>query len=263
VKIRVLSDLHNEFGGVGLADDVDCDVVVLAGDIDVQKRASVPAWARQVFPQREREIALVLGNHEGYGWTLGGGLEASVAYARMEADKHGVHLLENDAVELGGVRFLGCTLWTDFALLGDVALAQSIAEHAMADFRLIRLARPEHGLRSFTAADSAAIHRKSVAWLDGELSRPYAGKTVVVTHHPPHPRCNHPAHSGSPLSPAFVSDLGWLIEKHTPDVWISGHTHSSYRFQIGKTLMLSNQRGYSNTPEEGAGPFDPRLVIAL
>ena len=68
---------------------------------------------------------------------------------------------------------------------------------------------------------------------------------------------------GSPMSPAFGSDLGWLIEKHAPDVWISGHTHSSYRFHIGKTLMLSNQRGYSNTPEPKAEPFDPQLVETL
>jgi predicted phosphodiesterase len=261
MKVRVMSDLHVEHGGVQLADDVDCDVVVLAGDIDVLRRSSVPAWARALFPARE--IVWVLGNHEHYNWRKDAGMEACIAYASAEADHHGVHFLENRAVELNGVRFLGCTLWTDFELLGDAETSMRIAAHRMADFRLVRVAREPYGDRSFTPADSAAIHKASVAWLDRELARPFDGKTVVVTHHNPHQRCDHPAHASSPMSPAFCSDLGWLIERHAPDVWISGHTHVSYRFHLGRTLLISNQRGYSNVPEWADAPFNPNLVIEV
>jgi hypothetical protein len=44
LKIRILSDLHVEFGGVELDDKVECEVVVLVGDIDVVERSSVAAW---------------------------------------------------------------------------------------------------------------------------------------------------------------------------------------------------------------------------
>ena len=61
--------------------------------------------------------------------------------ADEKADKHGsrasrlmpqIHFLENDQVVIGGVRFVGCTLWTDFALLAP-ALAHNSAVDSKAD----------------------------------------------------------------------------------------------------------------------------------
>ena len=268
MKMRVMSDLHVEFGGVELDDSIDCDVVVLAGDIDVLKLYSVPAWAQMTFPTRD--MVWVLGNHEYYDWRKDSGMEACLAYAHSEAKRYGVYLLENRAVELAGVRFLGCTLWTDFELLGNASVSKHIAAGGMNDFQVIYRERAPGGwkkdgqrLRPFTPAEAVAIHRESVAWLDQELGRPFDGKTVVVTHHTPHADCNHPAFRGDILSPAYCSDLTWLIEKHAPDIWISGHTHASYRFHIGKTLLISNQRGYSNEPEWPEAPFNPSLVIEV
>ena len=105
MKIRVMSDLHVEFGGVELADDIDCDVVVLAGDIDVLNNSNIAAWARLHFAKRQ--IIWVLGNHEYYGWREEGGMDGCLAFAKADANKHGVHLLENRAIELVGVRFVG------------------------------------------------------------------------------------------------------------------------------------------------------------
>lgn len=47
MRIRVLSDLHREFGSVDLP-NVAADVVVLAGDIERGIKGF--AWARQAFP---------------------------------------------------------------------------------------------------------------------------------------------------------------------------------------------------------------------
>lgn len=228
MKIRVLSDLHVEFGGIELSDDVECDVVVPAGDIDVLRRSSVPKWARQTFPNRE--IVWVLGNHEHYGANL----LKSLAHAHIAAKVHGVHLLEKRSIELGGVRFLGCTLWTDFALLGDIPRAIAAASEGMADFSVIKFSHG-HDEVSLRLEDTVAMHKGCVSWLDRTMGEPFKGKTVVVTHHAPHPKCNHPAYEGSSLSPAYCSDLMWLIEKRTPDVWISGHTHASHRAVFSST----------------------------
>ena len=46
MRIRVLSDLHREFGTVDLP-DVAADVVVLAGDVDRGIKGVM--WARQAF----------------------------------------------------------------------------------------------------------------------------------------------------------------------------------------------------------------------
>jgi predicted phosphodiesterase len=59
MRIRVLSDLHREFGTVDLP-DVAADVVVFAGDIDRGIKGVV--WARQAFPGTP--VLYVAGNHD-------------------------------------------------------------------------------------------------------------------------------------------------------------------------------------------------------
>ena len=66
MRIRVLSDLHREFGQVSLP-EVSADVVVLAGDID--RGTKGVAWARQAFP--ETPVLYVAGNHEHYDERIG------------------------------------------------------------------------------------------------------------------------------------------------------------------------------------------------
>lgn len=76
-------------------------------------------------------------------------------------------------------------------------------------------------------------------------------------------------YAGSEISPAYVTDLTWLIEKHRPRIWISGHTRFNHEVEVKppgaatSTLLISNQRGYSNIPEVKDRPFDPELVIGI
>lgn len=260
MRLRVLSDLHLEFNPLSLA-DVDCDAVILAGDIGPLRHVNTPTWARQQSPKRE--IIWVLGNHEHYGWYFGG-FEKRFAAARELARAVGIHLLENEFVELGGARFLGCTLWTDFMLQGTPEESMLHARQQMGDFDgEIRISTPEGETRFFRPADSVEIHRKSVAWLDRTLAIPHPGPTVVITHHAPHPRCEHPFFVGKSLSPAFCNDLEWLIEKHAPALWISGHTHASHDFRLGNTRLISNQRGYSDRAEHDDAPFRREFVVEI
>lgn len=66
MRLRILSDLHREFGAFELP-DVAADLVVLAGDIDRGVRGVV--WARQRFP--DTPVLYVAGNHEHYDERLG------------------------------------------------------------------------------------------------------------------------------------------------------------------------------------------------
>lgn len=51
-----------------------------------------------------------------------------------------MHFLENDAVTIDGVRFLGATLWTDFLLFGEDQKPAAMREAARVadDFQLIK-----------------------------------------------------------------------------------------------------------------------------
>ena len=129
----------------------------------------------------------------------------------------------------------------------------------MNDYRLIR--RSDGMLRALTPRDTAQFFEKDVAWLDLELSKPWDGRTVIVTHNAPHPGCVEERFRGSAISPAFISDLRWLMRKHQIDIWCFGHTHGNFDF-IAKEgcRIVSNQKGY---PDEGVTGFRPDLVIEV
>jgi len=107
MKLHILSDLHLSLGAMAQP-TTDADVVVLAGDIARPREAA--AWA-QGFG---KPVVYVLGNHEFYGRSLDG------ARAELKGLCQGtaVHVLDDEELILGGVRFLGATLWTGFELFG-------------------------------------------------------------------------------------------------------------------------------------------------
>ncbi len=235
MKIRLLSDLHLEHSHRHppfVLPDADADVVVLAGDIDNGTRAI--DWAEEVFP--DQTVLYVPGNHEYYDTELQSAATRLRERARRSAN---VRLLDNDEFIHDGVRFLGSTLWTDFALPGRVSMAQAMAQSLqhVVDFRKIRV-----GDAFLTPQQSVDLHQDAVNFLQRSLLRPFAGKTVVITHHAPHPNSVHPRWSGNPVNAAFVSDLTRLLG--TPVLWMHGHTHDSFDFTVRGTRVLANPMGY-------------------
>jgi hypothetical protein len=139
MKLWVLSDLHLEFG-VPFAQQApkDADVLVCPGDL--LTRGVVPSieWlASHIEPSLP--VVFVAGNHEFYGGSLREGLRD----AREAASRYpNLHFLENDAVDISGIRFIGGTLWTDFRLLGgDPQFAMTAAQSGMNDYRKIKNAK--------------------------------------------------------------------------------------------------------------------------
>lgn len=232
LKVRYMSDLHNEFldEPVSAVDPVGEDVVILAGDIDVGTKGIL--WAQRAFALRP--VIYVLGNHEFYrhDW------DRLIVEGRHAAAGSDVHLLEHDAVTIGGVRFLGCSLWTDFLLLGADRQrdAMAWAERGMYDYRIIgRRGRP------LWASESAERNAQSVRWLEEQLATDVP--TIVVTHHSPTPATCDPKYRGDPLSAGFYSKLEHLVR---PPVlaWIHGHSHYCTRQEVNGIPVLVNAHGY-------------------
>jgi len=246
MKLHVVSDLHAGFRPFDLP-ETDADVLVLPGDIDVgvDGIALARTWAQ------ERPVLYVAGNHEFYGQAIPRHLGKMAAAAEGSS----VEFLENREVVIGGVRFLGCTLWTDFDLFGHRGQCMAAAEAVMNDFRQIRV-DPEY--RRFRGIDAASTNRRSLRWLIERTHEPFAGPTVIVTHHAPSIRSVKPVHRHDPVSAAFASDLEWMLDGRAA-LWIHGHTHFSCDYTIGGTRVISNQRGY---PGEESG-FDPAFVVEV
>ncbi len=253
MKLHVLSDLHLSVGGLEPS-QTDADVVILAGDI--ARPAAAIAWAAR-FAQ---PVLYVIGNHEFYGGSLSG----TTRELQRLSQGTNVRVLDCDEIVIGGVRFLGATLWTDFMLFGvgesrDWAIMQACA--LVRDFNRIR--RDETSDALFTPADAAALFDRHTAWLAAHLATPFPGPTVVVTHHAPSPRSIHPRFAGLPLNACFVSDLDHLLDGRRVALWIHGHTHDSFDYVVNETRVVCNPRGYAKNGVNENPMFDPKRVIAL
>lgn len=285
MKLHILSDLHLEFCPF-TPPPADAGVVILAGDIHVSTHGF--GWARAMFP--EQEIVYVAGNHEFYRYDWDAHLDAM----RAEAARHRIYFLEDDAVVMDGVRFLGATLWTDFDFFGehmrqsamracvqyladfsqihaavavpDMAAAAPGAPGEPGEHRRARvdLAGTLHSTsRLLTPALVRARHLASRAWLEGQLATPFDGKTVVVTHHLPSQQSVALRYRDDLGSAGFASRLEYLMGHSA--LWIHGHTHDRFDYKIKKTRVICNPRGYCS--RDGARmenrAFDPGLVVEV
>jgi len=249
MRLQVLSDLHIEFAPIDLP-MVDADVTILAGDIGLRMQGL--EWAKRAFP--ERRVVYIAGNHEYYGASI----PQLTDKLRAQSAGSNVSFLDEAEVVIAGVRFLGATLWTDFSLFGPEQrdAATAAAQLGMNDFRHIRKSPSYRKLR---ASDTIILHDRARTWLHDSLARPFAGRTVVVTHYAPTRNSITERYKTDLLSAAFATHLPELLDGRA-SLWIHGHTHSAVDDRSMPTRVVSNQRGY---PHEPAAGFDPGLVIEI
>lgn len=267
MRIQIASDLHLEFlrgrwpGQRLIVPNPLADVLILAGDIcnDCEAFDAFEQWTIS----NPAPILYVAGNHEFYGHDI----EQVTHSLRSFGSRGAMQFLENDFRVIDGVRFLGATLWTDYRLVPGQLQNQAMeqAERDLNDHRLIR-----SGESAFTATHALKRHEESRNWLCEQLSLPFYGKTVVITHHAPHRNSVAPRFKGSSLNPAFVSDLSELMPQ--VDLWIHGHVHDSVDFQVGRCRVVANPAGYisnlrfANSPNEFEFEnqrFSPNLIIEV
>ena len=159
-------------------------------------------WAVGRARERFADLPVIYaaGNHEFYGQQH----PKVIQELRRLSRGTSVHFLENQAVVVAGVRFLGCTFWTDFQLFGRKRRQAALMEAGlrMSDYRRIRLGRAER-YRKLRPTDTEYWHRRSLNWLREILTQPFAGPTVMVTHHAPDPR----SIAADYARPDYVGDL--------------------------------------------------------
>ena len=93
MKIRILSDLHREFGPTPIP-SLEADVIIMAGDV-ATKLNGLP-WIHEF--RGDIPVAYVCGNHEFYG----GRLPRVRERLQTATAGTGVHVLEDDWFTLDG-----------------------------------------------------------------------------------------------------------------------------------------------------------------
>ena len=266
-KLRILSDLHLESGPWTWQSKGE-DIIILAGDI---------ADASKVGMDRRRllwhQIKLsglpaiyVLGNHEGYAdWIPRNELIERIS---MELPPN-VILLNRSRVTIRGIRFLGCSLWSDFSLeFGPRAgrkkkMSQStelLVEANINDFHYLCLPKKVDGVaKRIQASDMVNWHHEDKNWLEAEINSSHE-PTVVVTHFLPSPESINERYQGQFLNTYFATDCRSLF-KDPVRLWIHGHTHSSCDYMSQSVRVVCNPRGYTDGGKSENPDFRSDLLI--
>ena len=265
-RLALFSDLHLEFTG----DDAfrpaveGADIVVLAGDIWIGTRGI--EWAARTFSQ---PVLYIAGNHEFY--EKGHFQQLPETLRAAAAATPNVRYLEDEVVTIDGVRFVGATFWVDFCHDGDYARAANMhaAKMYSYDYGEIRMARPRAPANwkpcKLRPEVVAARHGRSRRFIETELARPFAGPTVVVSHHAPAKESISSVRQPQHLDFLDASDVSALMHGPTaPALWLHGHVHHTVDIEIGATRVRANPRGYPGGVADGGNPdFDPALLIEL
>jgi Icc-related predicted phosphoesterase len=225
MRIQIASDLHLEryaekfpdFRGV---EKTDADVLVLAGDICKGTEIF------DLFADWPCPVIYVPGKHE---------------YLPKRAVNHpNIRVLSPGVTAMGNIRFIGCTLWTDYELFGIATRLQTMAECAQKNFdHSVIKAEPNE---RFSPAEAQALHWAQRHWLTEALALPFDGTTIVITHHAPHPKSVHTDFASFMTSSSFVSDLSSLMG--TAEIHIHGHVHASFDYRVKGTRVVANPLGH-------------------
>jgi len=126
----------------------------------------------------------------------------------------------------------------------------------MNDYRKIALQRKPW--QRFLPQTAYRMHQDSRLFIEIALKADPI-TTVVVTHHLPRPNSIPVRFKGDLLNAACASNLSDIIEAGRPALWIHGHTHDSFDYQVASTRILCNPRGYEDENQR----FDAGLITRV
>jgi len=286
MKVALASDVHLEFGTISLENTESADVLILSGDIcvakDLMKRDDSGIFDRfdrsnsihQFFQEcceRFPHVVYVMGNHEHYH----GDYANTITTLRNRLGYLvNLHILDKEMVQLGGVSFIGGTLWTDMNKEDPMTLRQM--KGMMNDFRLVDNSNSvvnfktfdENGhaefktrVATFSPEDAVVDHRAMLEYIRLMIEGKFDQKFVVVGHHSPSKLSTKPRYEKEVImNGGYSSDLSEFILDHPQiKLWTHGHTHHKFDYMIGSTRIVCNPRGYIDYEPE-ANNFELQFI---
>lgn len=197
---------------------------------------------------RFAHVLMVAGNHEHYD----GVLEDTASTLRRHLPA--VTLLDRESTTIGGVRFFGTTLWSDFD--NRSAATMMAVRRRMGEYFFVKRRLADATLRKLTPADTLAEFDAAWSALKADLDDAPDTPTVVVTHHAPSLKGCNPRYAGNGLDGAYASTLDAEIAGlGNVKAWVHGHTHIQCRYAIGAVPVYVNCRGFDG--KDGNAGFAP------
>lgn len=281
MKIALASDLHLEFATISLENTENADVLILSGDICVEK----DLLERDVYEIRFDDkssrihkffeeccarfpaVVYVTGNHEHYHGDFAvtvGNLRSRLGYL------DNLHILEKQVVKIGDTTFIGGTLWTDMNKEDPNTLFR--IRSYMNDYRIISNSNTPVSFKdtegkfhtragAFSPEDSVVEHKAMLKYIAEVVDGNTDDKFVVVGHHAPSKVSTKPKYQKDVLvNGAYSSDLSeFILDRPQIKLWTHGHTHDNFDYMIGSTRIVCNPRGYEGY-EKQADYFELKFM---
>lgn len=243
--IDIVSDLHlNDVNS--LSKDfytANAPVLAIVGDVCEERElmSMLPVFKR--MSETWDRVLYVLGNHEYYN----GFMDSTPEYFRNTLSRFdNIHVLDNDAVSIDGVSFVGTTLWSDMDKNNPITKQR--CQRGINDYYVIHPSMKNLSFRSkaITPDDTVTLFNKSVAFIDEMLWLfTQAKKMVVLTHHAPSYQSIAPNFRTSPFNGAFASDLERImIDNPKIKLWVHGHCHTDMEYMVDQCRVVCHPKGY-------------------
>ena len=245
MKIRIWSDLHNEFSLFMPKGKFKDQVLVLAGDIGVTRKPDEFEYVLEHYLGMFSQVVMVAGNHEAYGSSIKESNEYLRSLDRLYAN---FYFLDDDYVIIDDVVFIGSTYWTHITNHEKIC-------GALNDFHVIE------GFSTYLGNEYNQKAHKFISDMCGIFSE---NKKVVITHHSPSYKSLHPDYVTSDINEAFMNNDDDLVARSGAAAWIHGHTHETASWKINDTPVICNPRGYkTNSFNDEVNGFNQNLVIEV
>lgn len=251
MKIALYSDLHLEIDDFEPSNSQGADVLILAGDImvaDYLTRNPPSPYCKladifisflekcsNLFPY----VLYVAGNHEHYH----GDFEKTVGILK-DVLPDNIHLLDNDIIEIDGIRFGGGTLWTNLSN----PIAAMHVQNGLNDYKVIK-----KNYRRLIPTDTTSEHFITTDFIGNN------DIDVVITHHSPSEQSVSGKFAGDILNAGYFTNLEHMMDDGVK-LWVHGHMHNSVDYMVGSTRVVANPKGYRTENSEG---FHQEFIITL
>lgn len=207
------------------------EALLIAGDV-LSHQASVATVRRffELAAERWGHVYCVLGNHD--YWSDKTPYDEILDQVRN--DYPTVRFLENEFVDIGGLKLFGATWWSHICPADD-----RIVRSQMMDYYLTKSSEKQ----AFCPSLTTRLHRESLRILAKDIENHPGTPYLVLTHHTPSRKSS--TWPESPITQAFCNNDDRFVFDHPGiRVWVHGHVHEPCNYKLGQTRVLCNPHGY-------------------
>lgn len=251
MKIQYISDIHLEFWTneeLLCSFPKEAEILVLAGDIGYVNSKIYIKFLKQCSEKFEYVI-IIMGNHEYYNGCIS---QTEKKLKEFLLNYSNIYFLQNSSIEIEGIIFYGCTLWTHIP-----TMKINTIKNLMSDYKFIC----DEANNLITPFLTNELHwsqlEHMIEFLDHIKIESYK-PVIIITHHCPIMNPNTLKNNIiDNLTLAFYNELDDLLIEYNKQIkaWIYGHTHHACNIVYHNVKIVSNPMGYLGEIKECKFPI--------